>query len=104
MTTTADHPADCPEIAARLFSLDQELINDPYPVYALMREESPVVRWGPLVAVSRYEDVKNVLRDPETFSSERHIGSRCTVVRDRLSSEDAAKLSDVQEVEGIISQ
>lgn len=103
MTTHIATP-DCPEIVNRLFSLEEGLINDPYPVYAQMRAESPVVRWGPLVAVSRYDDVKAVLRDPGTFSSQRHGGSRSRVVLERLSGEDALKLADVQANEGLISQ
>ncbi|MHB8376362.1 MAG: cytochrome P450 [Dehalococcoidia bacterium] len=45
---------------------------NPYPVFAAMRANAPVVKMGPLGlwAVSRYDDVLRVLRDPETFSSE----------------------------------
>jgi cytochrome P450 len=44
---------------------------DPYPFFAALRADSPVTQVGPagLWAISRYDDVIRVLRDPETFSS-----------------------------------
>lgn len=42
----------------RLFDCEQELINDPWPVFAALREHQPIARIGPLVVVSRYHDVK----------------------------------------------
>ena len=49
---------------------DREVIRDPYPTYARLRREAPVCR-TPLgfAAVSRYEDVLEVLRRPDAFSS-----------------------------------
>lgn len=38
----------------RLFDCEQELVNDPWPVFAALREHQPIMRDGPLVAVSRY--------------------------------------------------
>jgi cytochrome P450 len=46
-------------------------LQDPYPFYARARREEPVF-WSPAVnawVLTRYEDIRNVLRDPETFSS-----------------------------------
>ena len=44
---------------------------DPYPLFARLRRESPVARLEPFgfYAVSRYEDVLNILRNPGVFSS-----------------------------------
>ena len=44
---------------------------DPYPVYAELRRHAPVCRVEKTgaYAVSRYEDVAFVLRNPELFSS-----------------------------------
>jgi cytochrome P450 len=45
--------------------------RDPYPTYRALREQAPV-HWAPAAAcfcLSRYEDVVEVLRDPERFSS-----------------------------------
>ncbi len=50
--------------------LDPATTRDPYPLYARLRREAPLERsalgfW----ALSRYDDVDTVLRDPERFSS-----------------------------------
>ncbi|MEV6277900.1 cytochrome P450 [Nocardia sp. NPDC051832] len=47
-------------------------IADPYPSYARLRAEAPVYHSAEpeLWIVSRYADVRTVLRDPERFSSE----------------------------------
>jgi cytochrome P450 len=48
----------------------EEMAQNPYPVYALLRANSPVTKLpSNLWAVARYEDVIRILRDPETFSS-----------------------------------
>jgi cytochrome P450 len=52
-------------------ALSPENVENPYALYQLLREESPV-HWDAnleVMLVSRYEDVVGVLRDPETFSS-----------------------------------
>ncbi|WP_157102153.1 hypothetical protein [Nocardia caishijiensis] len=50
---------------------DPEVIADPYPSYALLREEAPVYhsRRPDLWIVSRYDDVRTVVRDAHRFSS-----------------------------------
>src|SRR5260370_33627561 len=50
---------------------DPATVADPYPVYARLRAEAPVchVEGDDVWAVSRYDDVVRVLRDPTTFSS-----------------------------------
>jgi cytochrome P450 len=49
-----------------------EFRNDPYPVYARLREEAPVVQGGMgFYGVSRYDDVCYVLKTPQVFSSAR---------------------------------
>lgn len=97
---TTNMTADVDGAVARLFALDQDLINDPYPVYARMRAEQPVMRVGSLVAVSRYEDVKAVLRDTETFSSSRSLGSRETERRQQLGPDDLEKFEFMTSFEG----
>jgi cytochrome P450 len=52
-------------------ALSPESVENPYALYEILQEESPV-HWDPKLEaflVSRYEDVLGVLRDPETFSS-----------------------------------
>lgn len=76
---------------ARLYALDRDLVTDPFPLYAAMRSESPVVRVGSVVAVARYDDIKGVLKDPVTFSSRRSTGSRVTDKRASLQGEQRAR-------------
>lgn len=47
-----------------------EVIEDPFPFYAWLREEGPAHRLenGSFV-VSRYDDIVAIVRDPETFSN-----------------------------------
>jgi hypothetical protein len=51
--------------------LDAEYVRDPYPILARAREQVPVFRLPgmDLWMVTRYEDIKRILRDPETFSN-----------------------------------
>ncbi|MBF6599080.1 MAG: cytochrome P450 [Dehalococcoidia bacterium] len=59
------------------FSLfdDGTMGANPYPAFAALRANAPVMKIGTagLWAVSRYDDVLRVLRDPATFSSEVSI-------------------------------
>lgn len=50
---------------------DPALLENPYPVYARLRREAPVLHLSDpdVWLVSRYEDVVRVLRDPGAFSS-----------------------------------
>jgi cytochrome P450 len=51
---------------------DLEFITDPYPIYAKWRQEQPIW-WAQDVkgwVLSRYDDVRSVLKDPDSFSSE----------------------------------
>jgi cytochrome P450 len=49
-----------------------EIWNDPHPFYATLRRDAPVsqVEPGGMWAVTRYEDVLYVLKNPQLFSSE----------------------------------
>lgn len=51
--------------------LDGDQLKDPYPFYARARDEQPVFFSPPIGAwvVTRYEDVRDILMRPETFSS-----------------------------------
>jgi len=58
--------------AADYNPLDPAVRADPYPYYAALRRDSPVHQIRPelpLFAVSRYQDVRDILHDPGTFSS-----------------------------------
>jgi cytochrome P450 len=52
---------------------DIDIVNDPYPVYARLREEAPIYyneRYD-FWAISRHADVEKALSDWQTFSSSR---------------------------------
>jgi hypothetical protein len=72
----------------RFYALDEEMLANPYTLYSEMREAEPVMRVGNVVAVSRYDDIKRIFRDPKTFSSNRTQGTRVT--RKRASLEGSA--------------
>jgi len=57
---------------ARINLLDPAVRAAPYPTYARMRRESPICQIEPagLWAVTRYDDVMTVLKNPDVFSSE----------------------------------
>jgi cytochrome P450 len=52
---------------------DPDLQRDPYPVFRRMREEAPLYynEQHDFFAVSRFDDVESVLKDPRTYSSAR---------------------------------
>ncbi len=51
--------------------LDPKFQADPYPTYAELRDEAPVFKAGDFgfYAISRYDDVSHVLKNPHLFSS-----------------------------------
>ena len=53
--------------------LDPDYLADPYPYYEKFRREAPIF-YAPKIdfwVVSRYEDIQNIVKDPETFSNVR---------------------------------
>ncbi len=61
-----------PQLQEEVNFFDNPAIQaNPYPVFAGMRANAPVMQFGPLGLwlVTRYDDVVRVLRDFETFSS-----------------------------------
>ncbi len=54
--------------------LDLSILQDPYPTYDEVREHAPRC-WQPdgSLLLSRYADVKAVMSDPETYSSDKKI-------------------------------
>jgi cytochrome P450 len=61
--------------AARAFRLDAlppGFADDPYPVYAALRQHAPVHRFAPgKVMLTRHADVERVYKDPKTFVSDK---------------------------------
>jgi cytochrome P450 len=62
---------------AHLIALDPDRVRCPFDAYADLREGEPVVWSDRLKAyvVSRYPDIRDVLKDPATFSSKQASGS-----------------------------
>ncbi|MDI3329436.1 MAG: cytochrome P450 [Micrococcus sp.] len=72
MTTTPADTLGAPSpVDAALDLFSEEVLQDSMPVYARLREQSPVVHLEQrdLWVITRYEDVRAALGDPETFSS-----------------------------------
>jgi len=68
VSQNADYPVD-----PNFDPLDPDYLADPYPLYARFRREAPIF-YAPKIdfwVVSRYEDMQNILKDPETFSNVR---------------------------------
>jgi cytochrome P450 len=61
--TAVDFLADVGARLAALLASDPDLLADPYPLYAELRERAPVCDLGTVAVVSRHADVKQVLRD-----------------------------------------
>ncbi|MGI5519095.1 cytochrome P450 [Streptomyces sp. CA-106131] len=79
------------ERAERFYGLDEELLRDPWTLYADLREHAPVLRVGPAVVVTRYDDVKELFRNTEGFSNKRWTGSRVTQRRASLAPDEVEK-------------
>jgi cytochrome P450 len=79
------------ERAERFYGLDEELLRDPWTLYADLREHAPVLRVGPAVVVTRYDDVKELFRNTDGFSNKRWTGSRVTQRRASLAPDEVEK-------------
>ncbi|AUX24385.1 cytochrome P450 [Sorangium cellulosum] len=66
-----------------------EVIENPYPQYAELRESAPICRIEPYDAwgVARYDDVVHVLKHPELFSSSGTFQARVRMQDERLQRE-----------------
>lgn len=84
---------DAETAVEKFFSLESpESLADPFPVYSLMLDHLPIYRWGPVLALSRYEDVKTAFRHANELSSVRVTGTRAAAVRAKFSPEQQRKL------------
>ena len=93
-TTQLDSRLD-DEVAALLRS-EPAAIADPFPVWNRLREEAPAFQSGPVVLVTRYDDVKRVQRDDGYFGhSGRAKGSRADANRARLDASQLHAWDDV---------
>ncbi|MEL7030285.1 MAG: cytochrome P450, partial [Pseudomonadota bacterium] len=82
----SDHPT-APAKIDEVNLLDPKVQDCPYRTYAVLRDEAPVYREPRtgFYVVTRYEDVRKVLLDTETFSSDIYNQSRGNVNQDRVA-------------------
>lgn len=87
------------EVAALLRS-EPAAIADPFPLWNRLREEAPVFKSGPVVLVTRYQDVKRVQRDDGYFGhSGRAQGTRAQANRAKLDESQLAAWDEVTRFE-----
>ena len=70
----------------------EELLNNPYPIFKRVRDLAPVVKVeaANIMMVTRFDDVMDVERDPETFSSVNPHSLLNTVIGPNLMRKDGA--------------
>lgn len=84
MTTSTSHPSLC-------HLLDPDVLADPYPLYARLRQESPVL-WDRFLhawVLTRYDDVVEVLG---------RFSAKCTPTPERLTELGMQRLAPVAEI------
>ena len=77
--------------------LDPKVRNEPYPYYQVLREQAPVHYLEQLkaYALSRYEDVQAVLKNPAVFSSSReHFTQSSTLIDLSKLGEEMKRMMD----------
>jgi cytochrome P450 len=82
-------PALIDEVDA-YFALRDDLVQDPYPLFARLRAEAPVLLWKSFAIVTSWAHVEAAIRDMETYSSSRGQGSRVEAVAAGMDPETAA--------------
>lgn len=80
-----------------LFDREPQALEDEerYRVYRRLRHEAPVLAFDDMVVVSRYNDILSIVRDPETFSSQRGTGSLMKARASSLTATQADKLREI---------
>ena len=94
MSAAVDAPALREEFAL-LLSGDPEAVQDPYPLYARLRDEAPVFAFDETtVIVTRHELAKTVYRENARFPNPGSRGAMFGAARRRLLSPEEEKLYD----------
>jgi cytochrome P450 len=93
---------DLDDALDKLLRSDPEALADPFAVWDRLREERPVHRHGGVLLLSRYEDVRAIIRDERGLSNGTAIsGTRMAEMTARL---DADQLAAYREVSGFESR
>lgn len=80
-------PETEPELHAALVGGEVASMPDPYPVYARLRREYPVLALFDAVSLFRYDDVAAVLRHPQASSDDRNSAvHRSLLTQNKLSA------------------
>ncbi|WP_148573842.1 cytochrome P450 [Nocardioides caldifontis] len=79
----------------RFFRPDAELMADPFPLYAQLREAGPAYRFKDRVLVSHFEPARELLVAPTTRQGLSVRGSRYRAVIDGLGEDDVTKLVEL---------
>ena len=86
----------------RLIESNPAAVSDPYPLYGDLLEHAPVYQWGPTVVVSRFDDVKAILRDSVAFSNQAlGVGSRARAILERFSESEARAFHEITAFESM---
>src|SRR6201986_520816 len=84
-----------------LFALDDELLQDPYPLYARLREQAPAhFADASTVLISSHAEAKASSRNNETFKSSPHRGGQRADRFSLLSTHEVELMQEIQAVEG----
>ena len=76
-------------------------LQDPYPLFATLRAQSPVHELGPVVVLSRYDDVKVALREARRFSSRVFVSERAREAVALMTPEQRADHDAVAEHDAV---
>jgi cytochrome P450 len=106
--TTHPPSASLEQDLARWFNGDPALLASPYTMYHGLREAGPVYRFGSMVLVSRFADVKEVMRDGEGFSMRAKAGEGTQEQEERarrareLTPEQVATVDEILAFQGLV--
>jgi cytochrome P450 len=78
---------------------EAELLDDPYPFFRRLREQSPIHRFGSTVVVSPYSEVKGIYRDAKRFQKHPARVSGLDNEFALLSEADLVPLREIMEFE-----
>ncbi len=97
MTTAAPH--DLTSDLAAVLSGDADAMRRQFELYPLLRAQTPVFELDGEIIVTRHEDVRIILGDPQTFSSARDRTQIGIGANSDLTPQQRAKLNELADFE-----